>query len=75
MAVVNAAPNANRAAIGIDQWVNCLNFCVELATRQRVHVEQRSLAALDLGLKTLWQPEVNKNSVDVLDVDDIGTVF
>ena len=75
LAVVDAAPNPDRAAIGLNQRVNRLNFCSELAARQRVHVEHGGLPAFDFGLKTFRQPEVNKHRVHVFDVDDVSTVF
>ena len=74
LAVVNAAANANRAAIGVNQRVNCLNFCSEFAARQRVHVKRGGLTSFNLGLKALWQPEVDKHRVHVFNVDDVCTV-
>ena len=75
LAVVNAAANADRTAIGVNQRVNRLNFCGVFAARQRVHIEHGGLAAFDFGLKAFWQPEVDENRINVFDVDDVSTVF
>ena len=74
-AIVNTSPNTDRAAIGVNQRINGLHLGGVLAARQGINVKQSGLPAFDLALKTLWQPEVHINSLNVFNVDNIGTIF
>ena len=75
LAVINAATHTHRAAIGVNQRVNRLNPGAVLAARQGVNVQAGRLACFDFGLETFRQTEVNKNGVQIFDVDDVGAVL
>ena len=75
LAVVDASPHPHRAAIGVNQRVNSLDESHKTAARQRIQIDHGGLAFFDFVLETLWQTEVNKNSVNVLHIHDIGAVL
>src|SRR5574343_585196 len=75
LAVVDAAADADRAAVGVDQRVHRLHQRNERLARQGVHTQLRFLTGLDLALETLGQAEVHQHRINVFDVDDVRAVL
>ena len=75
LAVVNTAAHPHRATIRINQRINRLHLSGVFAARQGINVQQGGLAPLDLALKTLGQAEVNKNRLDVFNVDNVCAIL
>ena len=73
--VVNAASDADRAAIGVNQRVNRLHLCRVFAARQGVNIQHGCLTPPDLALKTLRQPEVHEDGFEIFNIDNVCAVL
>ena len=66
LAVVNATPHPNGAAVGINEWVDGQHHRLKLASGQCIQVHSSFLAFSQAGLKPFWQPVIDKHGVNVL---------
>ena len=73
--VVDTAANADRAAVGVYQWIDGLQLGGIPPAGQCIHVEQGGLAAPDLVLKSLRQTKIDVDRIDVFNVDNISTIL
>ena len=70
--VVDAAANAYRPPVRVNQRINCLDLHRVALAGQRIDVEHGGLAAPDLALVALGQPEIHIDGVNALDIDNAG---
>ncbi len=75
MAVIDAGPHPYGTAIRIDQRVDRLDLGCVFFSRQGINIQHRNLPVLDLALVTLGQPEINKNRINVFNIDDVRAVL